>query len=1011
MNAPHLDQLSPEARHQLESLLYEFEQNWTGQLLAATAEKLGPDHPLRQAALIELVKIDLERRWQAGRKVLLDSYLKRYPELGSAYTVPADLILAEFRIRHQFGATADPAEYARRFPRQAPQLQRLIARMSEGAPTTTPRDRPAAEPQAEVSTSRRSPATVRAAPAPAAPAPAAPAPAGGAELPERFGRYRIIKQLGAGGMGRVYLAHDDQLDRQVALKVPHFLPTDGSEVLERFRREARAAAVIDHPNICPVYDVGERDGVHFVTMAYVEGKPLSEVIRGSAPLPLRPVVAIVRKLALAMQEAHAHGVIHRDLKPSNVMVNRRKEPVIMDFGLARRASAEDSRLTKSGSVLGTPAYMAPEQVAGDVAAMGPGCDIYSLGVILYELSTGRVPFQGPVMSVLAMVITQEPEPPSKLRPEVDAALEAICLKAMAKRPADRYASMAAMAAALEQYLKNDRAGAAAEPAAKGRPAPRTATPQSDPAVSEQHLATQLLGRLLDRLELAPRDEKPQRTRWWGPVAAVAVLLVLVMGILYVVVPRGAPTVTVENNVVVSLKGLPHQGDPTVIFVLDGRVVSRDELDKPMSLRIGDHELIVKRGDRVLDTTKFSVGKDDKEVAPFEAAVADTGPDPKGEKNPGTPKPGEWVQLFNGKNLDGWSTWPQGTVGWEVKDGVLGSTGALTPLYSDRGDYKNFHFRVEAMVNDRGKGVQFGRALFRQGTTPGVGAMLNSTASDLKTGSLIYSNGGTWSRQIRQDKTPIKPDTWFTQELIADGNHIIVKVNGEVTADFLETEKRPAQGFLALYREDRDTVVKFRKIEVKELPPERPVVRPGREPGWVQLFNRKDLAGWKVFPSGTTGWQVKDGVLSSTGPLNHLYSERGDYENFHFRVEAMVNDRGKGVQFGRARFDKGPTVGIGAMLNSTASEDKTGSLLYSHGGVWSRQIRQEDTRVKPDMWFTQELIVDGNNIIVKVNGQVTAEHFETEKLPPSGFLALYREDQDTVVKFRCIEIKELPPTKK
>src|SRR5204863_327361 len=129
------------------------------------------------------------------------------------------------------------------------------------------------------------------------------------------------------------------------------------------------------------------------------------------------------------------------------------------------------------------------------------------------------------------------------------------------------------------------------------------------------------------------------------------------------------------------------------------------------------------------------------VAPFEDAAANAEPDQRGESGTGAPKPGEWVQLFNGKTLDGWSTWPQGTVGWEVKDGVLGSAGALTPLYSDRGDYRNFHFRVEAMVNDRGKGVQFGRALFRQGPTAGVGAVLNSTHSDVKTGSLIYSTGG------------------------------------------------------------------------------------------------------------------------------------------------------------------------------------------------------------------------------------------------------------------------------
>src|SRR5262249_18828780 len=162
------------------------------------------------------------------------------------------------------------------------------------------------------------------------------------------------------------------------------------------------------PNICPVYDVGEINGIRYVTMAYVEGRRLSDLIESGKALPPRSVAALVRKLALALQEAHRHGVIHRDLKPSNITVNQRREPVIMDFGLARRLHQDDVRLTQSGSPMGTPAYMPPEQVSGDVEAMGPGCDIYSLGVILYELLTGQLPFQGPTAAVLAQIMTQGP---------------------------------------------------------------------------------------------------------------------------------------------------------------------------------------------------------------------------------------------------------------------------------------------------------------------------------------------------------------------------------------------------------------------------------------------------------------------------------------------------------------------------------------------------------------------------------------------------------------------------
>jgi formylglycine-generating enzyme required for sulfatase activity len=268
-------------------------------------------------------------------------------------------------------------------------------------------------------------------------------------LPEAFGRYLVRQRLGAGGAGSVYLAHDTVLDRRVALKVPHFPHGSGPEVLQRFLREAQLAARLDHPNICRVYDVGQINGVHYLAMAYVEGQPLARRIDPAKPMPGRELASLVRKLALALQEAHAQGVIHRDLKPSNVMIDRHGEPVIMDFGLAFSQQSQDERLTASGLPLGTPAYMPPEQADGDLQAIGPHSDVYSLGVILYELLTGRLPF---TQQVLKKVRSEEPPRPSAVRPEVDPVLEAICLKAMAKKPEARYASMAELAAALGDWL-------------------------------------------------------------------------------------------------------------------------------------------------------------------------------------------------------------------------------------------------------------------------------------------------------------------------------------------------------------------------------------------------------------------------------------------------------------------------------------------------------------------------------------------------------------------------------
>ncbi|MFO0950546.1 MAG: protein kinase [Isosphaeraceae bacterium] len=358
----------------------------------------------------------------------------------------------------------------------------------------------AAESEAPAGESSTWPGTVRGA-GPVAPAlPAASVPGG---LPEQFGRYRILRRLGRGGMGTVYLAFDSQLERQVALKVPH-LQDESAEWLERFRREARAAAAIAHPNLCPVHDVGEFAGVHYVTMEYVEGRPLSDFIEPGRRLSQRKLATLVRTLALALQEAHSRGIVHRDLKPANIMINQRNEPVIMDFGLARRSLAEDIRLTPDGAMLGTHAYMAPEQVIGDIHAIGPPCDVYSLGVVLYEVLTGRLPFRGSLHDVMKHVRETPPEPVSKLRADVDPGLEAVCKRAMSKRIEDRYGSMREMADALTDYLKG-------RPVATPSAVPATPAPAAAPAVSPPAADSRIVG---DPAEAAALKGAPAGSTFW-----------------------------------------------------------------------------------------------------------------------------------------------------------------------------------------------------------------------------------------------------------------------------------------------------------------------------------------------------------------------------------------------------------------------------------------------------------------------------------------------------------------
>ena len=280
---------------------------------------------------------------------------------------------------------------------------------------------------------------------------------GCAEQPWTFGRYQVERVLGRGGMGEVYLAQDTLLHRAVALKIPRLAEGKPGQ-RERFLREARAAAGLTHANICPVYDVGEIDGRPYLTMAYINGPSLAVRLKEKGPFAPEEAAQLVGDIAGAMQHAHEQGILHRDLKPANIMLNPAGQPIVMDFGLAFKLDQIDTgeRLTEQGLVVGTPAYMPPEQINSQ--PLGPTADVYSLGMVLYELLTGRVAFQGPLGKVVAQVESTPPPPPSQFLPRQErmlaatSMLEAICLKALAKKPQDRFASMTELAMALTDCL-------------------------------------------------------------------------------------------------------------------------------------------------------------------------------------------------------------------------------------------------------------------------------------------------------------------------------------------------------------------------------------------------------------------------------------------------------------------------------------------------------------------------------------------------------------------------------
>jgi eukaryotic-like serine/threonine-protein kinase len=279
------------------------------------------------------------------------------------------------------------------------------------------------------------------------------------------GRYALGAMVGAGGMGQVYRARDRVLERTVAVKVLTAASTDDLELVARFSREARAAAALNHPNIVAVFDSGADGDLHYLVMEYVEGQSLAGLLRREGRLGPRRVAEVGRQVCQALAAAHAAGLVHRDITPGNVLIDPAGPVKVADFGIAKLAAAT----TMTGDeVLGTAAYLSPEQAQG--RPVDGRSDLYSLGCVLYALLTGAPPFAGdsPV-AVAARHVTEQPTPPSHRNPRVGPALEAVVLTALAKEPADRYQSAAAMAQDLEQIVTDAGAGDMPLPGAHGGP--------------------------------------------------------------------------------------------------------------------------------------------------------------------------------------------------------------------------------------------------------------------------------------------------------------------------------------------------------------------------------------------------------------------------------------------------------------------------------------------------------------------------------------------------------------
>ncbi|WP_207622085.1 protein kinase domain-containing protein [Alienimonas californiensis] len=693
-----------------------------------------------------------------------------------------------------------------------------------------------------------------------------------------FGRYRIQRELGRGGMGAVYLARDEQLDRDVALKIPSAAAAADPEQTERFLREARAAATLRHPNLCPIHDAGQVPGESgagqlFITMAYLPGQSLKDALHG--PQPVRSAVRLIGKLADAMAHAHDHGVIHRDLKPGNVMLDEKGRPHITDFGLARR-EADDALVTQTGATLGTPAYMSPEQILGDPAQVGPRADVYALGVMLYELLTGRLPYEGTVTAVLGKALTEDPPPPRALRDEVDPHLEAIWKRMTARPLSERYGSMREVREALAGYLKDGPQSILADRIA-GRP------PAAAPT-----------------LPLSPQcDRQPDRKRtaatWtrrlrWGLAAAALALL----GVVTVVdrLPDGwLQTVTIN---------VPSEG----------AALSADNA----------------AGGGAGSSGEGGASGGDGEVLP--ASLTDSEPDADG-----------WVDLLNGRDLAGWTLIPPET--WSVQFGELVAdfpAGRDAPIFAAPPperlpqDYEldlEFLPSPEAELKVRVRRVNDGSArdddsVYATLGDPGVERWGFLSARVALRGDAEYLAREPMHRARTAAWEAIDAaDGWQRVRLQVRDDVASLSVNGVDMGSLADAYM--ARGRVLRLDVDRNppegpATVRFRSLRFRPLDPdgglENLPTPPADDPGWVELFDGETLDGWE---GDRDLWSVEDGLL-----VGMLPAVRGE------RIAVLTHERPFGDALVRIAYEPHDWYFHGLLVR-LPSEGKDGLMVHTYNG--------------------------------------------------------------------------------
>jgi len=766
-------------------------------------------------------------------------------------------------------------------------------------------------------------------------------------------QYEVVDVVGRGGMGIVLRAYDTKLNRVVAIKVMAPELAANAMAVKRFLREARAAAAVSHDHVVTIHAIEEDNRPPFIVMEFIDGQSLQEKIDRTGGVELKEILRIGMQMARGLAAAHEQGLVHRDIKPADILLENGVERVkITDFGLAR--AVDDVSVTQTGQIAGTPQFMSPEQAQGQT--LDARSDLFSLGSVLYTMSTGRPPFRAETaVAMLRRVTDDEPRSICEVNSDTPDWLESIIFKLLAKDPAERFQSAEEVAELLSRHLAHLQH-------------PTTA-PKPDRIVPPIRGA----GMQPAKPGLAKSSRKPAPRRVpWGPIVAATLALT---GCLAVAIVAGVVIFVRTNYGTIRVK----VNDPNTTITIDDEMgISLQNADSgTLTVRAGEHKLHIQQGELEFETDSFRVKRGEDVLVRVELIDDKLGArliTPQVERRDagsGTTFRDRVIGKHgDNRNVESVAIRTREGFYWRAVDG--GGSRIMADI-KEAGPTEAFKFewqddtRSKAWIRTR-DGFYVCGILNRDGRL--------ECTKQRGTSELFAV---LWDRNQKTFRLRTR-----------DGLYVHAPIGG---GSFLDTIKTPGSSEV------------FTLVAIPE------------QRAWTQLFNGTDLTGWKTHPDQPGGWTVEDGVLiGRRDGRSHLFSERGDFEDFHVRAEAKINDTGNSGIFFRSGFGltkgRGFPDGYEAQILNGVNFFDVGKPETQLTGSLYMLLPFTERLVQPNQWFTLEIIAQANHITIKVNGQTTADYVDAANTYGKRHIALQSLShtepvlQRTVVEFRKIELQDL-----